>query len=222
MFGFFDYPYYDPLDEFFGYRYNRPRRVRPQYYPVQDYFSTIEDRLNQVLREEFGLDPQYHVDIQQRAKQLQQQCDKDAQDHSETKQKVEKEAREDNNNDTVPPPPPQQRTPPARRQPYQQYYYQSRSTYDGNNYVEEHREKVTDIDGKVHMTTRRRLGDRWYEAESVTDENGKQSSKETWHNVPEDQIENFKLEWSQQHGNKYGNPDTKKPIENKSEEPKKD
>ncbi|OHT12814.1 cysteine protease [Tritrichomonas foetus] len=79
------------------------------------------------------------------------------------------------------------------------YYYEGKSRYDGHNYVEEHRERLTDSEGKVHVTQRRRLGDRWYENESITDEEGKTLTKESWHNVPEDQIENFKLEWGKHH-----------------------
>ena len=78
------------------------------------------------------------------------------------------------------------------------YFYESRSSRRGNDFVEEHRERVEDEDG-VHVTTRRRLGDRWYENEMHTDKEGKQWSKETWHNVPEDQIERFKAEWTEKH-----------------------
>ena len=91
----------------------------------------------------------------------------------------------------------------VRASPRQSYFYQSRSTYDGRDYVEEHRERVTDADGE-HTTLRRRLGDRWYETETHTDKDGKSTSKETWHNVPEDHIEAFKQEWESKHGEKYG------------------
>ena len=76
---------------------------------------------------------------------------------------------------------------PARKAPVaprQSYFYRSRSTYNGHDYVEEHRERVSDADGE-HTTLRRRLGDRWYETETHTDKDGKSTSKETWLNVPE-------------------------------------
>lgn len=207
---FFDDPFdYDPLDDFFSYRYNRPRRAN-QYRPRNPYYDTIEDRLNQVLREEFGLDPYHHIDIARRAQRLQHLRDVDAQDHSELKERVENEAREDRGADIPPseprgqaPPPPPAHQIPQQRSPYRSYFYTTNSLYDGNRYVEEHREKVTDSDGKVHQTTRRRLGDRWYEAESTTDADGKTSSKETWHNVPENEQEQFKNEWAQHHEHKY-------------------
>lgn len=88
----------------------------------------------------------------------------------------------------------------------QSYFYSAQTTFDGKNFVEEEREKLTQPDGKVHFATKRRLGERWYESESITNENGETSCKETWHNVPEDEIDQFKLDWSQQYNNSYSRP----------------
>ena len=63
--------------------------------------------------------------------------------------------------------------------------------------VEEHRERVVRGDGSVHTVTRRQIGDRWYVHESHSTKDGESSSKETWHNVPEDAIESFKSEWEE-------------------------
>ena len=113
--------------------------------------------------------------------------------------------------------------PKAKVAPRQSYFYQSRSTYNGRDYVEEHRERVTDADGE-HTTLRRRLGDRWYETETHTDKDGKSTSKETWHNVPEDGIEEFKQEWEEKHGQKYAavKNDAPPAVEHKPEEEKKE
>jgi hypothetical protein len=46
---------------------------------------------------------------------------------------------------------------------------------------------------------RRRLGDRWYETETHRDKEGKETERETWHNVADDDIEGFKEEWSRKH-----------------------
>jgi hypothetical protein len=83
-----------------------------------------------------------------------------------------------------------------------QYVFQKRATWDGQNYVEEHRERVKGHDGESRTVVRRRLGDRWYENETHTDKDGKTTERETWHNVADDQIDNFKLEWSQKHSEK--------------------
>jgi hypothetical protein len=80
-----------------------------------------------------------------------------------------------------------------------EYHFQSRATYNGRDYVEEHRERFTGEDGGIHIRTRRRLGDRWYEVEDHTDADGKKSQRETWHNVGDDQIESFKQEWTERH-----------------------
>jgi hypothetical protein len=78
------------------------------------------------------------------------------------------------------------------------FVYQTRSTFDGENYVEEHRERVTGTDGENRTVVRRRLGDRWYENEIHTDKEGKRTERETWHNIADDEIDNFKQEWTQQ------------------------
>jgi hypothetical protein len=70
---------------------------------------------------------------------------------------------------------------------------------NGRDYVEEHREKVTGADGETRIATRRRLGDRWYEKEIHVDKDGKKTERETWHNVNDEEIEAFKLEWSEKH-----------------------
>jgi hypothetical protein len=82
-----------------------------------------------------------------------------------------------------------------------QYVSVTRSTFDGHDYVEEHREKVTGADGQTRIATRRRLGDRWYENEVHVDKDGQKTERETWHNVGDDDIETFKREWSEKHSN---------------------
>jgi hypothetical protein len=80
-----------------------------------------------------------------------------------------------------------------------QYRFESRSTYNGGDYVEERREKFVGDDGGVHVRSRRRLGDRWYEVESHTNSEGKTTEREAWHNVGDDQIASFKDEWESRH-----------------------
>ena len=81
-----------------------------------------------------------------------------------------------------------------------QYISHTKSTFNGQNYVEEHREKVTGCDGETRIATRRRLGDRWYENEIHIDKDGKKTERETWHNVADEDIEKFKLEWTEKGG----------------------
>jgi hypothetical protein len=83
-----------------------------------------------------------------------------------------------------------------------QFISHTRSTFNGRDYVEEHREKVTGADGETRIATRRRLGDRWYENEVHVDKDGKRTERETWHNVGEEDIERFKLDWNDKQSGK--------------------
>jgi hypothetical protein len=76
----------------------------------------------------------------------------------------------------------------------------SQSGFDCQDDMEEHREKVTNPDGEIRIVSRRRLGDRWYENEILIDKEGKRTERETWHNVADDDIETFKLEWIEKRG----------------------
>jgi hypothetical protein len=82
-----------------------------------------------------------------------------------------------------------------------QYVSHPRSVFNGQDYVEEHQEKMIGIDGETRIATRRRLGDRWYENEIHIDEDGQKTERETWHNVGDEDIERFKLEWNEKHPN---------------------
>jgi hypothetical protein len=64
---------------------------------------------------------------------------------------------------------------------------------------------VTGSDGETRIATRRRLGDRWYENEIHIDKDGKKTERETWHNVADEDIEKFKLEWTEKGGGKGQN-----------------
>jgi hypothetical protein len=83
-----------------------------------------------------------------------------------------------------------------------QYVSQTTTAFNGQDYVEEHREKVTGSNGETRIATRRRLGDRWYENEIHIDKDGNKTERETWHNVADDDIEKFKLEWAEKRGPK--------------------
>ena len=79
--------------------------------------------------------------------------------------------------------------------PKQFYYLESHSHFDGEKIVEERKEQKVDSDGNIHNSLKRRLGDRWYETEQIKDKEGKTTVKESWHNVSEEDIDNFKEEW---------------------------
>ena len=196
MFGFFDSPF------FYGYR---PRYYvyRPRVSMFDRYIANIASHLADLL-DEVPAKQQHSLEFEKKKHALEMAMRRDAQDHSETKAKAEAAAKSLYGSDEAPSAcakasKPAQAAPVLRRG----YFFESRSSFNGKDYVEEHRERVTDDDGSVHTTTRRRLGDRWYEQETHTDKDGKSTSKETWHNVPSEAIESFKSEWSAKHGLKY-------------------
>jgi hypothetical protein len=170
-------PYaYDP----FGLNRIPSRRSR--------YLNYLENRLASLLNDEF--DELWDSPARQAEKQVQHE---QPQPQSQSPANPPSEAQSQ----------PQQQQPanPPEKKPRgpTEYRFQSRATYNGRDYVEEHRERFTGEDGGVHVRTRRRLGDRWYEVEDHTDADGKKSQRETWHNVGDDQIEAFKQEWTERH-----------------------
>ncbi|KAH0785321.1 cysteine protease [Histomonas meleagridis] len=72
----------------------------------------------------------------------------------------------------------------------------------------------------------KRIGNRWVQVDEVVDKEGKKTTKETWHNVGEDEIDAFENEWSLRRGiETIGSKNEEKPAiksENteKKEEPK--
>lgn len=79
------------------------------------------------------------------------------------------------------------------------YQYFSSRTFNGGDYVSEHRERVVSSNGEVHVRSRRQLGNQWHEVETHTNSEGKNEERETWHNVRDDEIEQFKADWCQRH-----------------------
>jgi hypothetical protein len=91
---------------------------------------------------------------------------------------------------------------PAQHAIQQSQKFGRETGFEGRGYIEEHREKVTGSDGEIRIVTRRRLGDRWYENEILIDKEGKKTERETWHNVGDEEIEQFKNEWSEKSNQK--------------------
>ena len=164
MFGFFDDPFY------YGYRPTYYRVYRPRVSVFDSYMADVAQRLEELLEDEMFY-PRHSLDFERRKAALENAMEHDAADHSEAKAKAEREAKSlyneakpEEKSTEAPQPKPEKKP-----LPYRGYFFQSRSTFNGKDYVEEHREKVTGGDGSVHTTMRRRLGDRWYENETHTD-----------------------------------------------------
>ena len=202
MFGYFD----DPFD--YGYIPTYYRVYRPRISVFDKYMADVAQRLDKLVKDEMFY-PRHSLELEEKKEAHESAMKDDAKDKSEAKA----EAKAQHGSDQAPEPKKERRA-----RPNLGYFFQSRSTYNGRDYVEEHRERVAEDDGSVHTTLRRRLGDRWYETETHTDKDGKSTSKETWHNVPESDIEKFKEEWTAKHELKHEKSEPTPAVEDKSTE----
>ena len=204
MFGYFDDPFY------YGYR---PMYYRPRISAFDRYMAHVAQRLEGLFDDDLSF-RRPRFDFKATKEALEHAMRHDAESEGETQDKAAGEAKAQEDCKAPAAKPKQEK----RSLPYRGYFYESRSSYNGKDYVEEHRERVRGEDGSVHTTTRRRLGDRWYENEIHTDKDGKSTSKETWHNVPEDKIEKFKDEWSAKHSLKHEGSEATPSVDDKSTE----
>ncbi|KAH0786151.1 cysteine protease [Histomonas meleagridis] len=84
---------------------------------------------------------------------------------------------------------------------YNKYSQIKKSYYDGGNVIEELREKTCDgTSGSVKETTTRRIGNKWCTIEEETNKNGEKTTREKWHNVPENEVDKFKAKWEKHKG----------------------
>ena len=172
MFGILEYP---PFGYGYGYEPMIARRFYRSRSPFDNYVSAVQRQLERILYD--GL-----LDL----------CDdlgKEGAEEAATEGKKEQQEQQA--------PQEEQQEKEAAKQFSFSSISQSRRGRAMGELVEEHRERVVRGDGSVHTVTRRQIGDRWYVHESHSTKDGESSSKETWHNVPEDAIESFKSEWEE-------------------------
>ena len=171
MFGLLEYP---PFGYSYGFRYAPVIRRRSRF---DTYVRNVQRQMERILYEGlFDLfdapgDKEEHKDEPGEVPQQEQSEQKE-------KESAEKES-------------------PSERS---EFFFstsvrQTRGGAGSSERVEEHRERLMRGDGSVHTVTRRQIGDRWYVHESHSTKDGESSSKETWHNVPEEAIDSFKMEW---------------------------
>lgn len=81
---------------------------------------------------------------------------------------------------------------------------ESRMISQDGEEMEEHRERSVDsTTGKTLESTTRRIGKQWVRIEEETDAEGQKRTKETWHDVAEHEIADFKKKWEERRG-KFG------------------
>lgn len=173
MFGFLEYP---PLGYRYPYGYGYAPLICRRSSPFDSYVRSVQTQLARILYD--GLLELYDAPEPEEA-----QPEAEAEGKDEHKEQEEQEEKD----------------------PVRQVFFSSVRTSrtsgrrGDSERIEEHRERITQPDGSVHTVTRRQIGDRWYVHESHTAKDGESTSKETWHNVPEEAIQSFKDEWQQKH-----------------------
>ncbi|KAH0806826.1 cysteine protease [Histomonas meleagridis] len=199
MFGYFTDPFYDPFEY-------RPIRIYHPFNAMNRYFNNLEHRLNSLFADAFDEEFNNMIEQDKPKEEKEQKEQKEEKPKEETQQKIVKK-----NENYIP----------------QNYYrtYSSQRYFNGNEKFEEIREQTNDGD-KTYISKIKRIGNRWVQVDEVVDKEGKKTTKETWHNVGEDEIDAFENEWSLRRGiEAIGSKNEEKPAiksENteKKEEPK--
>ena len=154
-----------------NYRYYKPTIYLQRYDPIESYLLNAIKRAEEYEK----LKSLYYQSLvqQQRKQDEKAKCDENQPINNDTPKDDSKSV--------------------SNPKPF--YYLESYSHFDGEKIVEERKEQKVDSDGNIHNSLKRRLGDRWYETEQIKDKEGKTTVKESWHNVSEEDIDNFKEEW---------------------------
>ena len=179
--------------------YYRPTIYRRRYNPIESYLLNSIREAQQI--EKLRAIP-YNILIQQQYKD-QLSVKSEISNKQKSKDIVKCNNTENNNNNNDNNIDINANDNPVNESPSPFYYFESHSIFDGEKFIEERKERTIDSEGKIHQSLKRRIDDQWYETEQTEDENGQAVNKETWHNVPEDKIEQFKAEWAENHEKKY-------------------
>ncbi|KAK8888486.1 hypothetical protein M9Y10_039565 [Tritrichomonas musculus] len=91
--------------------------------------------------------------------------------------------------------------PPKETETTKEFSSIKQSFFNGPHMIEETREsRIDSRTGESREVTTRRLGNRWFQRESVTDKDGNKTTNERWHNVSPEQEEDFKKKWEEHRG----------------------
>ena len=185
MFGLYNIPRTN-----YGYYY-QPRIYRRRYFPIEytllkamreaEEYDRLKNIIYQKIEEEY--EQSNHKEKEEINKENKEEHKEEYKE--ENKEEHKEENKEDKEDKEV--------KKEGKVSPF--YYFESKRRFDGQQICEEIREKTIDSEGQIHQKLKRRLGDQWYETEGIEYECGKKSYKETWHNVSEEEVEQFKHEW---------------------------
>ncbi|KAH0793174.1 cysteine protease [Histomonas meleagridis] len=189
MFGYFGDPFYDPFEY-------RPIRIYHPFSAMNRYFDHLEQRLNTLFADAF--DEEFH-------NMIEHEKPKEEKEQKEQKEEKPKEEKEEKPQDGEF----KKELKETQHKIYDKiehfrpknYYstYSSQRYFNGNEKFEEIREQTNDGE-KTYISKIKRIGNRWCQVDEVVDKDGKKTTKETWHNVGEDEIDAFENEWSLRRG----------------------
>lgn len=191
MFGY--NPFYD------DYYYYRPLRVYNPFNSMSRYMNRLEDRMNSIFSDLFEEEFYKAFETQSKSKSKENKENKENQkDNKENKEsEISKEIKETQQNIV-------KSKEEEKRQLTPNYYYKTYSTtrnycHNGKDKFEEIREQTSDGD-KTYISKIKRIDNRWVQVDEVIDKEGKKTTKETWHNISENEIESFENEWNLRKG----------------------
>ena len=192
MFGYFRNHFYDPfLDDYYNdyndeedyYNYynlirrNKPIRIYHPFNLITEYFNNLENRMNSIFQEEFN------NMIENKSKE------ENKSNENKEEENKSKENKEENKNKEI-------KTKEEIKKPeIYSKIYSIKNLIKNNQKFEEIREIITDED-KTYNIKIKRIGNRWVQIDNIINKEGKKITKETWHNVSEDEINKFEEEWS--------------------------
>ena len=209
MFGYFNDPFYDPFMEY------RPIRIYHPFNAMYRYFDNLEHRLNSLFADAFDEEFNNMIEHDKPKEQKEQEKPKEQKEQTEEKPKENEFKKE--LKDTQ-----EKMVKKIDNYRPQNYYrtYSSQRYFNGNEKFEEIREQTTDGE-KTYVSKIKRIGNRWVQVDEVVDKEGKKTTKETWHNVGEDEIDAFENEWSLRRGiEAIGSKNEKPAIKSENNETK--
>jgi len=193
MFGSFYNPFFDDED----YYYYRPMRIYHPFGLMDRYINNVERRMNSVFSNIFEEELNNMLENNY---ENQEEVHKKEEVKKEEPKKEEPKKEESENNFKKDLKETQKRIVQNRYVPHNYCKsYSTQSVYRNNEKFEEIREQTIQ-DDKTYITKIKRIDNRWVQVDEVIDKDGKKTSKETWHNVGEDEIDSFNDEWSLRRG----------------------
>lgn len=181
MFGY--YPFYHDY-------YYRPIRVYNPFDSMTRYINHLERRMNSIFSDIFENEFYNMIESKPTTNDNDNNNDNNKKEENSKESEFSKEVKET-----------QEKILQNESKDYSKtsYLTEHNYCYNGRDKFEEIREKTSDGD-KTYISKIKRIGNRWVQIDEIIDKEGKKTTKETWHNVSEDEIDSFENEWDLRNG----------------------